>query len=127
MRETLRRTLEDVRQGRHREAYALFLVGVALVILGLAGVTDVLVLVSAILLAVSFLVFHTAAEASDRKPALDQVLRGREDFGAFSKILPGVRDLRIYGPTAVNILVHIRRYQAIRTELRRHGEGHRPG
>jgi hypothetical protein len=113
LRDLSRRTLEDVRHGRHREAYALFVIGVALAVLGLVGVANVTVLLSSILLALSFLVFHTAAEASDQRPALDQVLRSRQDFGAFSKLLPGVRDLRIYGPTAVNVLVNsadIRRF-----------------
>lgn len=106
LRNVSRRALEDVRHGRHREAYALFVVGVALVALGLADVASVSVLLSAILLGLSFLVFHTAAERSDRRPGLDQVLRSRQDFGAFSKLLPGIRDLRIYGPTAVNVLVN---------------------
>ena len=44
-------------------------------------------------------------EASHQKLSLDEVLQTRDSFGPFSKILPGVRDLRIYGPTAVNILV----------------------
>lgn len=106
LRRLSRRTIEDVRHGRHREAYALFLIGLALALLGLTGVADIKVVLSAILLALSFLVFHTAAEASDSKPALDQVLRSRQDFGMFSKLLPGVRDLRIYGPTAVHVLVN---------------------
>lgn len=106
MRDAARRALADVRNGRHREAYALFLVGVTLVVLGLAGLADGPVLLSAILLALSFLVFHTAAEASDRPAPLDHVLRTRQDFGAFSKLLPGTQDLRIYGPTAVNVLVN---------------------
>jgi hypothetical protein len=108
-----KRALADIQQGRHREAYALFLVGATLVVLGLVGVADIPVLLSAILLALSFLVFHTAAEASDRRPPLDQVLRSRQDFSAFSKMLSGTRDLRIYGPTAVNVLVNsadIRRF-----------------
>jgi hypothetical protein len=104
--DTSRRAVEDLRHGRHREAYALFLVGMTLVVLGLAGAADTPVLLSAILLALSFLVFHTAAEASDRQPPLDHVLRSRQDFGAFSKLLPGTQDLRIYGPTAVNVLVN---------------------
>lgn len=107
------RTLEDLRHGRHREAYALFLIGVALAVLGLIGVADDTVLLSAILLALSFLVFHTAAEVSGQRMELDEVLRSREDFGPFSKLLQGTRDLRIYGPTAVNILVNsadIRRF-----------------
>src|SRR5260370_2566761 len=113
LKEVSGRIMDDVRHGRQREAFALFLVGVALVILGLAGVASDTVLRSAILLALSFLVLDTASAASGDRPALDEVLRVRENFGAFSKLLPGVRDLRIYGPTAVNVLVHsadIRRF-----------------
>jgi hypothetical protein len=108
-----KRILEDLRHGRYREAYALFVIGVMLVALGLTDMASVSVLLSAILLALSFLVFHTAAERSDRRPGLDEVLRDRQDFGAFSKLLPSVRDLRIYGPTAVNVMVNsadIRRF-----------------
>jgi hypothetical protein len=108
-----RRRLDDIRHGRHWEAYALFLIGVALAVLGLTGVADISVLLSTILLALSFLVFHTAVDASDSRPGLDQVLRDRQAFGTFSHLLPGVRDLRIYGPTAVNVLVNsadIRRF-----------------
>jgi hypothetical protein len=99
------RTLQNIRNGRHREAYALFAVGLVLVVLGLIGVVNSQVLLSAILLALTFLVFHTSMEASHEKLSLDEILQTRESFGPFSKILPGVRDLRIYGPTAVNILV----------------------
>ena len=106
LKDVSKRTIQDVRQGRHREAYALFIVGVALVVLGLVGVADVPVLLSAILLGLSFLVFHTASEASERAPALEQVLRSREDFGAFGDLLRDAHDLRIYGPTAVNVLVN---------------------
>lgn len=91
----------------------MFFVGIVLVVLGLVGVVSQPVLLSAILLALSFLVFHTAAVASARTPTLDQVLRDRQSFGAFSKLLPGVRDLRVYGPTGVNVLVNsadIRRF-----------------
>lgn len=105
--------LEDIRFGRHWEAYALFLIGVVLVVLGLAGVVSDTILLSAILLALSFLVFHTAAREGDQKPGLEKVLVGRDRFGPFSALLPGVRDLRIYGPTAVGLLVHaadIRRF-----------------
>jgi hypothetical protein len=57
-RELAVRTVEDLRHGRHREAYALFLIGVTLAVLGLVGVADDTVLLSTILLALSFLVFH---------------------------------------------------------------------
>ena len=112
-RDVARRILEDLRHGQHLEAYALFLIGVGLAILGLIGIADATVMLGAILLALSFLVLHTTTEASDRKPGLDQVILSRQDFGAFSKILPKARDLRIYGPTAVNVLVNsadIRRF-----------------
>ena len=98
-------TLQDIQHGRHREAYALFTVGIVLVVLGLIGIVRGQILLSAILLALTFLVFHTSMEASHGKPALDEILQTRSSFEPFSKILPGVRDLRIYGPTAVNILV----------------------
>src|SRR5437660_1125680 len=81
LRDLSRRTLKDIREGRHREAYALFFVGVTLTVLGLIGIVDDSVLLSTILLAISFLVFHTAAEGTARKPALDQVLRDRQDYG----------------------------------------------
>lgn len=108
-----RRVLEHIRNGRHTEAYALFLIGVALGVLGLTGVVSSTVILSAVLLALSYLVFHTTIQGGDQKPALDQVLGGRPDLGSFSERLPGVRDLRIYGPTAANLLMHaadIRRF-----------------
>lgn len=92
--------LRDIRHGRHREAYALFAVGLVLVVLGLIGIVNGKVLLSAILLALTFLVFHTSMEPSREKLSLDEILKTRESFGPFSRILPGVRDLRIYGPTA---------------------------
>lgn len=108
-----KRVFSDIGVGRYLEAYALFLIGIILVILGLIGVISTKVLLGAILIALSFLVFHTTVEISNRRPSLDQVLRSRDEFGSFSKLLPGVRDLRIYGPTAVNVLVNsadIRKY-----------------
>jgi hypothetical protein len=106
LKDMSRRTADDLRNGRHREAYALFLVGVTLVVLGLVGVADISVLLSAVLLALSFLVFDTAAERSGSEADLDKLLGSREDYGPFSQLLQGARDLRIYGPTAVNILVN---------------------
>jgi|ERR1022692_168635 hypothetical protein len=107
------RTIEDIYHGRHREAYALFMVGVALVALGFADVLSIKDLMSAMLLALSFLVFHTSVEAPDPKPSLDQVLTNRDSFGSFNKLLPGVRDLRVYGPTALAVVMNaadIRRF-----------------
>jgi hypothetical protein len=104
-RARLGRIIDDLRRGRHREAYALFLIGIVLVVLGFVNVVGAQPLLSVILLALSFLVFHTSADQPSLPPVLDQVLCNRQDFGPFSKLLPGVNDLRIYGPTAVNALV----------------------
>jgi hypothetical protein len=109
----VRHVIDDIAQGRHREAYTLFCVGVALSLLGLFGLVAAQIMLSAVLAALTFLVFETAARPSTGRLPLDQVLQTRDSFGTFSKILPGVRDLRIYGPTAVNAVTNaadIRRY-----------------
>jgi hypothetical protein len=108
-----RQVMADMSQGRHREAYAMFCVGVVLAFLGLWGVVATQVILSAILAALTFLVFETTIHSSPGRTSLDQVLEDRDGFATFGKILLGVRDLRIYGPTAVNVLTNvadIRRY-----------------
>jgi hypothetical protein len=113
LRDLSRRTLDDVRHVRRLEAYVLFVACVTAAILGLTGVASLTVLVSVILLAMGLLAFRGVGAVRGERPALDQVLRNRADFGAFSGLLPGVRDLRVYGPTAVNVLVNaadIRRF-----------------
>lgn len=104
--------VEDISHGRHREAYALFCVGVVLMLLGLSGLVATQVMLSAVLAALTFLVFQTTVQSADRPP-LEQVLENRDGFTAFGKLLPGVRDLRIYGPTAVNALTNA-------ADIRRH-------
>ena len=99
-----RHVMEDIRQGRHREAYTLFVVGVVLTVLGFSGLVGTQYMLSAILAALTFMVFETTSASGGGARPLEQVLRTREDFGAFSKVLPGVRDLWIYGPTAVSVL-----------------------
>jgi hypothetical protein len=98
--------LSDIREGRHREAYALFAIGLAVAALGLVDVVSGRIIQSVVLLALSFLVFHTSVEVSEHAPGLDSVLKSREDFGSFSKLVVGVKTLDAYGPTAVNILVN---------------------
>jgi hypothetical protein len=105
--------MDDVSHGRHREAYTLFCVGVVLTLLGLWGLVAVPVMLSAVLAALTFLVFETAVHSSAAGLSVNQVLEDRDGFTTFGKILPGVRDLRIYGPTAVSALTSaadIRRY-----------------
>lgn len=99
-----RRLAEDVRHGRRLEMYALFVIGVVLCLLGILAVVDAEVVDSAILATVAFLALH--AEPSREPVRTDAVLRDRTDFGQFPALLADVRDLRIYGPTAVNVLVN---------------------
>ncbi|MBV9380728.1 MAG: hypothetical protein JO242_08670, partial [Streptosporangiaceae bacterium] len=109
----LRQVADDISQGRHREAYTLFCVGVVLTLLGLWGLVAIQIMLSAVLAALTFLVFETAVQAGAGTPSLDQVLENRDGFAAFGTILPGVRDLRIYGPTAVSAQVNA-------ADIRRH-------
>jgi hypothetical protein len=102
----VRQVAKNIREGHHREAYALFCVGVALTVLSLASLVSTQITLSAILASLTFLVFETAAEPSGGKRPLEHLLRNRDAFGAFGKLLPGVRDLRVYGPTAVGVLTN---------------------
>lgn len=113
VRRTVRSALVDLRDGRRREAYALFLIGICLVILGLGNVIDQRLILSACLLAVTFIAFNTTSASTSRTRPLDEVLQNRQSFESFSTIVPAVRDLRVYGPTAVNVLVNI-------ADIRRH-------
>jgi hypothetical protein len=90
--------IEDISQGRHRETYTLFCVGVVLTLLGLAGLVSAQIMLSAVLGTLTFLVFEATVQSNADRAPLERVLENRDDFAAFAKILPGVRDLRIYGP-----------------------------
>jgi hypothetical protein len=72
------------------------------------------VLLSSVLLAVTFLVFQTTVEKDHRAGMVEQVVKGREAYGAFSAILPDGGEVWIYGPTAVNVLVNA---PAIKTKV----------
>ena len=105
--------IANIREGRHWEAYALFLVGLLIVVLGLFDVVNGKVLQSVSLLALSFLVFHTTIQVSRNRPGIDMILRGRESFTPFSRLVETAKTLDVYGPTAVNILINaadIRRF-----------------
>jgi hypothetical protein len=103
---SLKQGLEDIQEGRHREAYSIFLVGLILVVLGITGVASQKVISSALLLAVTFLVFQTARARSLGQTALDHVLQGREAFKPFTELVRDAKDLYVYGPSAINISIH---------------------
>jgi hypothetical protein len=106
--DTLRRRIElvvdDIRHGRHIEAYVFFLLGAVLVGLGLFDVVGTRVMAQFTVGALALLVFRTAAPPERPPASPDEVLRTREDLGPLRHLLEGARDLRVYGPTAINVL-----------------------
>lgn len=105
--------LSDIRRGRHLEAYTIFLLGLVLVVMGLSGFASERVLNSALLLAITFLVFHATTDRGGRQPALDTALRNREVLGPFSEVLARAGQLWVYAPTGMNVIVHA-------ADIRRH-------
>ena len=102
----------DIRKGRHLEAYAIFGIGVALAVLGLLDVASTRIILTGILLGVTFLTFHsTSVGKKDR--AIESVLLGRESFGSFADLLKDAKELWVYGPTAINVLANA-------ADIRRH-------
>ncbi|MFI1414725.1 hypothetical protein ACH4Y0_33065 [Streptomyces sp. NPDC020707] len=105
---TLRRRLgvvvHDVRRGRHIEAYALFLLGLLLVGLGQFDVVGSRRLLQFTVAGLAFLVFRTAVPSQSVPASADDVLHQREDLGPLRTLLENARDLRVYGPTAINVL-----------------------
>ncbi|MFD5585722.1 hypothetical protein ACFWII_18210 [Streptomyces sp. NPDC127063] len=96
----------DVRQQRNIEAYTVFVVGLAVAALSLADAVALRYQLAALLLGVNVLLFTSRRASGEQGPSLDRVLRGREVFQPFGALLPGVEDLRIYGPTAAHVLLH---------------------
>lgn len=96
----------DVRRQRDIEAYTVFLVGLAVTALSLADAVAPRYQLAALLLGVNVLLFTSRRADGEHGPALDRVLLGREAFEPFGALLPGVEDLRIYGPTAAHVLLN---------------------
>ncbi|MEV6839617.1 hypothetical protein AB0N17_34835 [Streptomyces sp. NPDC051133] len=106
LRRALASLVADVRQQHNVEAYTAFLVGLVVTALSLADAVALHYQLAALLLGVNVLVFTSRRSAADSGPALDRVLCGREVFQPFGALLPGVEDLRIYGPTAAHVLLN---------------------
>ena len=104
LRRGLGPVLDNVRRGRHIEAYVLFLLGLALVGLGQFDVVDSRRLLQFTVAALAFLVFRTAVPPDPVPAPADDVLHDRGDLGPLRALLEQARDLRVYGPTGINIL-----------------------
>lgn len=104
LRRGIGRVVDDVRHGRHIEAYAFFLLGLALVGLGLSDRVGTRGMAQFTVGALALLVFRTAVPPARPPATPDEVLRRREDLGPLRRLIDGARDLRVYGPTAINVL-----------------------
>jgi hypothetical protein len=104
---TLRRVRSDLREGRHREAYAVFAIGLVLTVLGLVGGIPERYLLSGLLLAVTFLVFRSTIEPAGPFTSVNDVLNNRESFVPFPELVKGAGQLWVYGPTATNVVSHV--------------------
>ncbi|MGW1777889.1 hypothetical protein ACWCQQ_01945 [Streptomyces sp. NPDC002143] len=104
LRRGIGRVVADIRHGRHIEAYAFFFLGLALVGLGLSNQVGTKGLAQFTVGALALLVFRTAVPPARPPATPDEVLRRREDLGPLRKLLDGARDLRVYGPSAINVL-----------------------
>jgi hypothetical protein len=104
LRRQFGRVVDDIRHGRHIEAYASFVLGMALVALGLADRVGTHALTQFTVGALALLVFRTAVPPALPPASPDEVLRRREDLGPLRTLLDNARDLRVYGPTAINVL-----------------------
>lgn len=113
MSKAINRIWSGIGGGRHLEAYAIFVLGLALTALGLLGAAESNVLLSALLLATTFLVFRATVEPSSRQVALDTVLQNRESLGSLSQLLARAAEVWLYAPTGVNVIVHA-------ADIRRH-------
>ncbi|MFE0674818.1 hypothetical protein [Streptomyces sp. NPDC058867] len=103
----LRPVLHDIRRGRHLESYAVFVAGLVLFVLGLFDRVGTQVLLTFTVAALALLVFRTAAVPGRPAPASpDEVLRERQELGPLRDLLERAEDLRVYGPTAINVLAN---------------------
>lgn len=100
----LRTGLDDIRHRRRLDTYVTFLLGLAVTGLGLSGVVDTRVVGSTVLAGVSFLVLNSVPQR--QRPDTEAVLRDRSDYRTVAELLRHARDLRVYGPTAVHVLVN---------------------
>ncbi len=96
----------DLREGRNWEAYGLFLSGVTLVLLGSFDLVGTRLLINAVLVALSFIIFHSAYGSRAKPAEIEDLLSDRSTFEPFSRVLQQATDVRVYGPTAVNVTLN---------------------
>lgn len=117
-----RRVANDIRERRHLEAYSLFLVTLAVTVVGVIGDLPDRLAEPMLLAGLAFLILWTTSPRAAEPGAgasLDTVLRDRDAYGSFSELLDGATELWMYAPTGVNVL--LRHTADIRRWMERRG------
>jgi hypothetical protein len=96
------RIFNDILSGRNIDAYAVTIIGVAILILDVIGDVPQNVQLSVIIAALAVLVFRSTAPAT-RGADLDEILLDRKAYGPFRDFLKGGKTLWVCAPSAVNI------------------------
>lgn len=117
-----RRVANDIRERRHLEAYSLFLVTLAVTVVGVIGDLPDRLTEPVLLAGLAFLILWTTGPRAGEPGAgvsLDTVLHDRDAYGSFSELLDGATELWMYAPTGVNVL--LRHTADIRRWMERRG------
>jgi hypothetical protein len=117
-----RRVANDIRERRHLEAYSLFVVTLAVTVVGVIGGLPDRLAEAVVLAGLAFLILWTTSPRAAEPGAgvsLDTVLRDRDAYGSFSELLDGTTELWMYAPTGVNVL--LRHTADIRRWMERRG------
>lgn len=103
----MRRIAGDIATGKNIESYAVVLVTFAIAVISL--IEDALPLdaqLAVILAGIGLLVFKSTSQDKQADIDLDAVLMDRQSYGALREFIQGGREMWVYGPSAVNVLVN---------------------
>jgi hypothetical protein len=98
----LRQFWEDIRNRRHLEAYALFVVALALTVLNITGIVSTRAVNSFILASLAFLIYASTRTSPKPEASPDAILLDRERFTPFGEFIADASEVCIYAPLANN-------------------------
>lgn len=102
-----RRITDDIANGKNIESYVLTLAAFGIALFSV--IEDALPIeaqLAVILAGVGLLVFKTTSQDVEKDIDLDAVLMDRQSYGPLREFIRGGRDLWVYGPSSVNVLVN---------------------
>lgn len=102
-----RRIVQDIANGKNIESYVLTLAAFGIALFSV--IEDALPIeaqLAVILAGVGLLVFKTTSQDIEKDVDLDSVLMDRQSYGPLREFIRGGRELWVYGPSSVNVLVN---------------------